>query len=796
MTEEKEYNHLFTSALSLYQILFGTQSHKMEDYKSRVNKSTIEAVLGKKERDELHEKISGKYEFTRDPSGRFVKKQVTPGIRDAFGTLCFSNYYQNCLLDYAENTTERILEGQTRCALHLNTMAINPYSKDRFLNAQNFSVPDPWHDHLYKAFFYQAENPPQKEELKPKDPSEELQYVCRALLNQDPHIENSRSLSSVEMLDKVGITYSTVIGFACEMMVKQYDVVGSSLNNSHKADLLRDHKQLLSKLSQTIDKKSKYTATMSEEISTFEELLQDAEQKIQLYTQRGTIKKSTAPQKKAVYQREIYRLNRNYKQNMRYYDNQITGLKKRIGDATEGLDNIRKLRIKQLRLGGKVQFLDKLGTNPYFARALMGLSFFNLVMAGKNVVDNGGNLKNRANLLAAAIEFPAVMLSQFNALDYRLGKIVATKIFGKQVAVRIGSMGLRLSVQAGWAASGLGAIVSALDAKDSFAEGDTNAAVAYTVAAAAGLVSVAAGLGTFLGAATVSGPVGIAAALVALVAVGLAVWMTDDDLQVFLKATVFSEDNHLPPDIRTALQARKYLYENRQKLSREYKRKLYNDEKQSIDMSNFANMTEWLYTMFANFSMNVASYPKLESTVVLEKTPRRMMYTFAMDITCKLGYAKEGDSSFEYFMLIFPFDQAAPEQFYSIEDVWDRSFNEQEDAYFRYPIIKNSAGFYEVELHFHWKEKLQELARQNKLGKQMMFVFGCRVVIDEEKEEYWPLVRNGQRRYAAYYGPLMFDSKTVQGNDFFRNYNKKYIEKRVVGTREEIVEKALTHYNK
>lgn len=230
---------------------------------------------------------------------------------------------------------------------------------------------------------------------------------------------------------------------------------------------------------------------------------------------------------------------------------------------------------------------------------------------------------------------------------------------------------------------------------------------------------------------TVAWPVGIAAAVVALVAVGLAVWMTDDDLQVFLKATVFSEDNQLPADIRTARQARQakeYLYENRDKMGREYKQKLHNEERQTINMDNFTNMTEWLY----------------------------------------------GDSSFEYFMLIFPFDQTDPEQFYSIEDVWDRSFNEQEDAGFRCPIIKNPAGFYEIELHFHWKEELQELAWQNRLGKQMRFVFGCRVVINEDKKEYWPLVPDEKPRYAAYYGPLMFDSKTVQCNDFFRNLTTEY----------------------
>lgn len=805
MSKEQEYNQLFTSALSLYQILFGTQNHKMEDYKSRVNQSTIEAVLGKKERDELHEKISGKYEFTFGPSRRLTRQQVAPGVRDAFGTFCFSNYYQNCLLDYAENTTERILEGQTRCGLHLNTMAINPYSKDRFLNAQNYPVADPWHDHLYKAFFYQTDNPPEKENLAPKDGNEELQYVCRALLNQDPQIENSRSVSSVEMLDKVGITYSTIIGLACEMMVKQYDAVGSLLNESNKADLLRDHKQLLRKLSQTTTRRGQYEAAITEDILSFEELLQDAEQKIQIYTERGTIKRSNAPQKKAMYQKEIHRLKKNYGQNMRRYKKSIISLNKRIGDVTEGLDKIKKLKIRQLRLSGKVKFLDKLGDNPYFGRALVGLSFFNLVMAGKNIVDNGGDEKNKINLFAAAIEFPSVILSQFSALDYRLGKKVASKIFGKQMAAKIGSMGIRLSVQAGWAASGIGVVVSALDARDSFSEGDINAAVAYTVAAAAGLVSVAAGLGTYLGVATVAGPVGIAAAVVALVAVGLAVWMTDDDLQVFLKATVFSKDNQLPADIRTARQAKEYLYENRNKLGREYKRKLHNEERQVINMGNFTNMTEWLYTMFANFSMNVASYPKLESTMTMEdgfsflgkkeKKPCRMMYTLAMDITCQLGYAKEGDSSFEYFMLIFPFDQTDPEQFYSIEDVWDRSFNEQEDAGFRYPIIKNPSGFYEIELHFHWKEELQELARQNRLGKQMMFVFGCRVVINEDKKEYWPLVLDEKPRYVAYYGPLMFDSKTVQNNDFFRNYNKEYIEKRIVGTREEIVEKVLKHSN-
>lgn len=813
MSKEQEYNHLFTSALSLYQILFGNQSDKMEDYKSRVNKNTIEAVLGKKERDELHEKISGKYEFTFDPSGHFIKQQVAPGIRDAFGTLYFSNYYQNYLIDYAENTTEHVLEGQTRCGLHLNTLAINPSSKDCFLNAQNYAATDPWHQHLYNAFFYQTENPPEKEDLTPKDANEELQYVCRALLNQDPQIENSRKISSTEMLDKVGITYSTVIGFACEMIVKQYDAVGSMLSNSNKANLLKDHKQLLRKLSQTLTNKSKYAAATTEKILSYEELLQDAEQKIQLYTNRGTIKKSNAPQKKAMYKKEISRLKKNYRQNIHRYENNITSLNKRIGDVTEGLDKIKKLKIRQLGLGGKVKFLDKLGDNPYFGRALVGLSLFNLVMASKNIADNNINVKDTTNLFAAAIEFPSVMLSQFSALDYQLGRQVATKIFGKQVTARIGSMGIRLSIQAGWAASGIGAVVSALDARDSFLEGDTNAAVAYTVAAAAGLVSVAAGLGTYVGVSTVAGPIGIAAALVALAAVGLALWMTDDDLQVFLKATVFSEDNNLPDSIRTAQQAKEYLYENRYTLARKYKRKLHNEENQTIDMSNFANMTEWLYTMFANFSMGIASYPKLESTVIMEdsislwgtheKKPRRMIYTLAMDITCKLGYAKEGDSWFEYFMLIFPFDQADPERFYSIEDVWDRSFNEQQNAGFRFPIIKNSSGFYEIELHFHWKEELQELARTNRLGKQMMFVFGCRVAISKnenedttkKKEKYWPLTLNGQRRYAAYYGPLMFDSKTVQDNDFFRHYNKEYIQKRIVGTKEEIIERVLKHYN-
>lgn len=209
--------------------------------------------------------------------------------------------------------------------------------------------------------------------------------------------------------------------------------------------------------------------------------------------------------------------------------------------------------------------------------------------------------------------------------------------------------------------------------------------------------------------------------------------------------------------------------------------------------------------MFTNFSMEISSCPQLASTEVMDdsisfwgkykKKPRRMQYTFAMDITCKLGYAKEGHSNFEYFMMIFPFDQSAPDQFFCIEDSWDRWFDEQKDTYLQNPIVKNSAGFYEINLCFHWKEELQELVRQRRLGKQMMFAFGCRVVIDEDKKEYWPLVRDGQRRYVAYYGPLIFENKTNSDIDFWRHYNEKYIEKRTVGTREEIVKKVLNHYN-
>ncbi len=783
MAQYEDYRKLFSSALSLYQIFFaneGDPNDNMEKYREQVSKEILTAVLGEKERKELHERISGSWE---EKSGI----QLTKGVRDAFGTLLFSNYYQNALLDYKNNIPERVLQGQTRCALHLTTMAINPYSKDAFLNAKPFTVDDPWNEQLYHAFYYDQEDPPEQEEFTPKETTEELQYICRALLQQDPDSTNAgkpawcKIGTVLEMADKVGIAYFTILGFATQLRYNQAYKV-----KVDRYPMLEQRFQLSRKLSQLFEKLEDQTQAFHTEKASLEQLISKLQERIKKFKNPvETLKKLDHAKQ------ELTTLTTTSTRSRSARKGHVTRARRQFTAVSDELLNIE---VRYLNYYKKARFINnKLSANRYVNRMMLGLSLFNLVNAHNNIVGEQ-SLKNQIALASAAVELASIVLSQFSRWDAKIGAKVAEKLFKKSAARLVASGGLKLSVQVGWVAGGIGVVLSIMDAHDSFKEGDTKTAAAYAISAAAGAISVGAGMAVYLTTSTVAGPIGIAAALISLAAVGIAVWLTKDDIETFLFATVFSKNNKLPHDLDTVQTVRNYLYNNRENLCRIYKRPTYNTGKSEINMGDFSNMLEWIYNLLTNFSMEVKYDPDAFKLIRLNATTghgsrrsRRgvnVYYTPSLEVTFRFGYARPYRTNFEYFMSIFPY-LPEDQNYYGVLDV-------QEREGISVPILQDENGIYTVNLKFDWSDEISEWIKEHDLGVGMGFLLGCRINIDEENKEFWPYTSGDKPHYIAYCGPLAVNG---EAGEAYRGYVHSILNNKakqpIFGTEDQLIATVL-----
>ncbi|MDU1906693.1 MAG: toxin VasX [Dysgonomonas sp.] len=148
---------LYTASDIVYRMTRGAWARKREN---KTTNDILKKILGIKERGESFNKIVG--------------------FRSDLGSFMRINYYQNALLDiYYNKNTSSLIDGQNICMRHIQCLNIKPSVVD----PQSVSLKDNEYDEfIRKSYFYEeGESPLQQPGWL--ENGQEVQYVCREVLN-------------------------------------------------------------------------------------------------------------------------------------------------------------------------------------------------------------------------------------------------------------------------------------------------------------------------------------------------------------------------------------------------------------------------------------------------------------------------------------------------------------------------------------------------------------------------------------------------------------------------------------
>lgn len=534
---QEEYKAAYSVGLTLYLTIFSESHSKAygNKYRDRLDRKVLEAMLGVKKRAQQRELI--------------LK------IRDVLGAILHSNYYQNILFDYTENSDFWRLEGETRVTnMHYGPLSDMPHFHDQHLDLYNpkRGEEDKWRKFIADSFSDEKVSGVARllsSDFQYKKPTEEFQPVSFRLYFKD-YEKSSIPEAEIELLDKLFGSLSTALS-----LYGPY--IGNKLKNS----------QLLVKLNKLKIEGDKLVRIKE---TTIKELNWELEKNI----------KNIHSKKKRIINKQSKKINK------AYADKIEKALAKFTAESSSLDSHIGETKVKVLELLHKK---GKFSSNNYIAlldELVAGLDMVNAIAALNTVTQEGG-AKNNINLVGALTSLISSTLS-LSTQTMRTFDLRITKFLFKNAKVFFST---RLS----WVACIVVAIVDGINTSERFKANDYNAALCYTLSAAAGAGVAVGAAANALYTAAWGGPLAWACLVVGVIAGGLAVWLTDDDLEAFLSATIFGKNNcpkSITPDCWPD-KVMSLLYQHRGRLDKDL---VISDV--HIDMRSFKKMDDWLRNFF------------------------------------------------------------------------------------------------------------------------------------------------------------------------------------------------------
>lgn len=752
----EQYQHLYTSALILYQMLFegeGKSKDSMETYRKAVSRDKIKKLLAVDERRKCRMDI--------------LRMQT------AFGEMLFSPYLQYVLADYLKNTDSNRLTGQIRYGLMLSAVNSVPRNKDRYLDIGN--KPDSvlemeWLEKSAEALFYDDGMIPPNEAQTLDILSCEPLHIGRALLGSKINFRDDASApagkdtsgqsynpnmeilddtpSVVEIADRLNVAFYTIVSLSGSL------IYSYRANHYKKIAGLEDKwkclKQLTAKLNQYNENQSAFTLRKTKADNWLSEISQ---------APRG---KSRAKNLRKL-NREFGKLDEIGKQQNIALD-EITELERKSAKG-----HLSQLESPYIEFRRESMKYKTLGKNPYYGNVLIALSILNLNEAVNSVYESN-TTKNKLNITAAGLELSSLVVPFFPKLD---------KAFPK------------LSMRLGWISTGVGSAVSIIDGIERMDAGDNDAAAAYFVAGTLGLTSAVSGILLSYGVAVgATGPVAVVALLLSTIAVFVGIHNTDDDFETFLRYSVLGDREHIDGNenaIKTMLpnEVKEKLYEQRESLTEIYTRtmnnpnskgkgkswigglidKIFGDKKQvrdediqiGIDLTDFNNMLRWIYDLMAGFSAIVKFRGSDYCSKIMKKKGRQHPTLLHFD----LRYGNYGSGTKPDYQLGI-YNIMGNGTLYQQANI-PMSSPSVHEVDMTNSVIGNTMYGTTLLQDVRIGDALEQMAINGALGEHTRYIFFFRIIIDQDQGLFWPYSNNGETLYVALCERLVSETNKTNG---------------------------------
>lgn len=540
---KSQYEAAYSVGLTLYLTFFNGINTKpnetLEKYRKRVNLDTLKALLGVQKRAE--------------------QRKVIHNTRDALGAIFQSNYYQNVLLDFSENSDFWRMEGEMKVTnMHYGPLSDLPHYHDQHLDLYNkeYSNEDKWRKFIADCFSGEIVTNAQKllsADFQFKKADEEFQPVSYRLYLKDYSVDSISETASIT--EKLLSNLSTALSLYGPYM-------GTKIKNS----------QLFIKLNKL---KIDGNDLIVQKEMTIGKLNEKLENQI----------KGIRSKKKRIIKKQTKRLSETNQ-------TKIAAEMEKFRAKYTPLDSeIKETRIKVLELFKKRDKFasgnSKVGT--VLGHLLVVMDIVNLGFAITEVRKNN-SYKNKGSVFSASMSLASSALSlstqTVRSLDLKL-----TRTLFQNVSIR-------LSTRISWVASIVSAIIDGMNAYERINNRDYDAALFYALATVSG-TGVAVGTVASIGFGAVwGGPVAWICLIVGLVAGLIVLWFIDNEFETFLTNSIFGENiqsEGISPDLSPhEVMARLYQYRN--KLDEELK---LSDDK-ILNMRDFEQMDIWLRELFLN----------------------------------------------------------------------------------------------------------------------------------------------------------------------------------------------------
>lgn len=627
-TEEKEqYYGLYTSALSLYHLLYESNSPlaKYKDDKL-IQLEKIEVLLAVKKRNELRTKLY----WHRDDLGNILK----------------SSYYQYILMDVFDNIPSHAVEGVNVVLSHIQSLIFKPSSVDFHLllakEQEEIREKDKkWDDFIINSFFASIK---EHEELT----LEEVEQQVEDIFNKQKLIdnwENSQPDNIVPYLLNHNITLESIADKAYSVLEVSYYANRIVVN--------------IDEIITAFGNKKLGTASYFQIIKTLKSLSKEKD------TRKFAFDNLTNQMKESGFEKLI----QNSKNAEKLPDD-----KKAQGEAflqtRKGLrTKLRQVYGKLAHTKGKVyrleeDIINKQIVNTYGWKSLVrNLAIFNLTYNAVNLFysKNGEESSLGANVISlagAGADFTAIKLSIFADARMIEGKESTIKVFGRKFSTE------RWSKIFGRVGGGFTAAVDIYYARQAYKNEENLVcalyigSAAFTAGAVVFGVATAKGVGTLGVSAALAGTLAMACGIL-VIAIAIAIIIfSDDEFQRFFKNCVLSGMKKYRikggqyTDSSELAQVL-YGYRNRDKNAENSLNQKFECFWLKIDMANFVDMADvilsWLspvqfkpITLSQQFDRLSAPYTRLMPTTNIFKKifhnnaydtkTRYMIYNLALGI--------------------------------------------------------------------------------------------------------------------------------------------------------------------
>lgn len=561
---QNEYEAAFSTGLTLYLSLFNDvgdgSKQDLAKYRRKLDLDRITAMLGVRKRAE--------------------QRKVIHEVREVLGGIVSSNYYQNVLFDYSENSDSLRLMGEQRVVgTHYGPLADLPHYHDRHLDLYNkeYNKEDRWRKFVADNFFGGTDDRGMAALLslgwEYKKQSDAFQAVSYRLQHKD-YDSDSIAGTAVNLVEKLLSNLSTTLALYGPFM-------GAKLRNEKLFDkinqLKMDRENLVSLRDTTVEK--------------LNVKVEAALKKVGGKTRK--IRKGRRAELSGNFKARIKALSKDYSARISRVDTELKDTKVRVFEFFKGRKKLSAVNNKAV--GALGQFLVVMDS--------MNLGF----AIGEVMKDD--SVKNKVNVFNTSVALASSMLS-LSTQSMRTLDLQLTRLLFKDVSIR-------LSTRMAWVGGIASAVVDGINAYERFNNRDFNAALFYALAAGAGAGVLTGAIASIGFAAAWGGPVAWACLAVGFFAGLIAGLVSDDDFELFLRNSVFGREPspaptyvnpglrwaYAPPDqgagLTKKLQGKRpdevmgILYGHRDSLNK--KLEISGAE---IDMSKFSTMDGWLREFF------------------------------------------------------------------------------------------------------------------------------------------------------------------------------------------------------